>query len=161
MTYSITDLSKKFNLPASTIRYYEKIGLLENVEHVNSYRRVYNDSHIDRLNAIECFKKALLPPDEIRLFFTASVKTPINMKFAKRSTILVFCRFGHFYKIASTSSDLHHLGHLLSTKRAGLTIIRPPCSELKLFMSFYRHIVIYGGIQIISSLMLRFFGCMI
>ena len=70
MTYSITDLSKKFNLPASTIRYYEKIGLLENVEHANSYRRVYNDSHIDRLNAIECFKKALLPLDEIKRFFT-------------------------------------------------------------------------------------------
>ena len=70
MTYSISDLSKKFDLPASTIRYYEKIGLLENVEHANSYRRVYNDSHIDRLNAIECFKKALLPPDEIKRFFT-------------------------------------------------------------------------------------------
>lgn len=70
MTYSITDLSKKFNLPASTIRYYEKIGLLENVEHINSYRRVYNDSHVDRLNAIECFKKALLPLDEIKLFFS-------------------------------------------------------------------------------------------
>ena len=70
MTYSITDLSKKFDLPASTIRYYEKIGLLENVEHVNSYRRVYDDSHIDRLYAIECFKKALLPLDEIKRFFT-------------------------------------------------------------------------------------------
>ncbi len=70
MTYSITDLSKKFDLPASTIRYYEKIGLLENVEHANSYRRVYNDSHIDRLNAIECFKKALLPLDELKRFFT-------------------------------------------------------------------------------------------
>ncbi len=70
MTYSITDLSNKFDLPASTIRYYEKIGLLENVEHTNSYRRVYNDSHIDRLNAIECFKKALLPLDEIKRFFT-------------------------------------------------------------------------------------------
>jgi DNA-binding transcriptional MerR regulator len=69
MTYSITDLSKQFNLPASTIRYYEKIGLLENVEHVNS-RRIYNDAHIDRLNAIECFKKALLPLDEIKLFFS-------------------------------------------------------------------------------------------
>jgi DNA-binding transcriptional MerR regulator len=69
MTYSITDLSQKFNLPASTIRYYEKIGLLENVEHINSYRRVYNDAHVDRLNAIECFKKALLPLDEIKLFF--------------------------------------------------------------------------------------------
>ena len=69
MKYSITDLSKRFNLPASTIRYYEKIGLLENVEHINS-RRFYDDSHIDRLNAIECFKQALLPLDEIKLFFT-------------------------------------------------------------------------------------------
>ena len=70
MTYSITDLSKMFGLPASTIRYYEKIGLLENVEHENSYRRKYDQSHVDRLNAIECFKKALLPLDEIKLFFT-------------------------------------------------------------------------------------------
>ncbi len=70
MTYSISDLSKKFDLPASTIRYYEKIGLLKNVDHTRSNRRVYNDSHVDRLNAIECFKKALLPLDEIRLFFT-------------------------------------------------------------------------------------------
>ncbi|MCR4652853.1 MAG: hypothetical protein K5744_04075 [Eubacterium sp.] len=31
--------------------------MLENVEHANSYRRIYNDSHVDRLNAIECFKK--------------------------------------------------------------------------------------------------------
>ena len=70
MTYSITDLSKKFDLPASTIRYYEKIGLIENVEHINTYRRVYNDSHVERLYTIECLKKALLPLDEIRLFFT-------------------------------------------------------------------------------------------
>lgn len=69
MIYTISDLSKQFHLPASTIRYYEKIGLLENVEHVNS-RRFYNDAHIDRLSAIECFKQALLPLDEIKLFFT-------------------------------------------------------------------------------------------
>ena len=69
MTYSITELSKMFDLPASTIRYYEKIGLLENVQHANSYRRVYNNTHIDRLHAIECFKKALLPLNEIKLFF--------------------------------------------------------------------------------------------
>lgn len=59
-----------FNLPASTIRYYEKIGIIENVEHINSYRRIYNESHVERLNAIECFKKALLPLDEIKAFFT-------------------------------------------------------------------------------------------
>ncbi len=69
MTYSISDLSEMFNLPASTIRYYEKIGLLENVEHVNQYRRRYDETHVDRLNAIECFKKAMLPLDEIKTFF--------------------------------------------------------------------------------------------
>lgn len=70
MTYSITEISKMFQLPSSTIRYYEKIGLLENVEHLNSYRRIYNESHVDRLHAIECFKKALLPLEEIKAFFS-------------------------------------------------------------------------------------------
>lgn len=77
MTYTITDLSKKFKLPASTIRYYEKIGLLENVEHINS-RRVYNESHIDRLNAVECFKNALLPLEEIKLFFEYEKDMAVN-----------------------------------------------------------------------------------
>ncbi len=70
MNYSIRDLSKKFGMPTSTIRYYEKIGLLEDVEHENGYKRIYNDSHIVRLQAIDCFKKALLPLDEIKLFFS-------------------------------------------------------------------------------------------
>ena len=70
MSYTITELSKMFHLPTSTLRYYEKIGLLENVEHVNPYRRVFDESHAVRLNAIECFKKALLPLDEIKAFFT-------------------------------------------------------------------------------------------
>lgn len=67
--YSIKDMSEKFNLPASAIRYYEEIGLLENVEHKNGYHRIYDGSHVDRLNAIECFKKARLPLKEIKLFF--------------------------------------------------------------------------------------------
>ncbi len=69
MNYSISEISKIFDLPASTIRYYEKIGLLEHVEHVSPYKRVYNDSHINRLQAIACFKEALLPLDEIKTFF--------------------------------------------------------------------------------------------
>ena len=67
--YSIKDMSEKFNLPSSALRYYEEIGLLENVEHKNGYHRIYDESHVDRLNAIECFKKAGLPLKEIKLFF--------------------------------------------------------------------------------------------
>lgn len=67
--YSIKEMSQKFGLPASTIRYYEEIGILENVEHVNVYRRTYDDSHVDRLNVIECFKKTRLSLDSIKKFF--------------------------------------------------------------------------------------------
>ena len=79
MSYTITELSKTFHLPASTIRYYEKIGLLVNVEHVNSYRRVYDESHVDHLNAIECFKKVLLPLDEIKAFFSYDSEKILDM----------------------------------------------------------------------------------
>ena len=67
--YSIKEMSQMFNLPASTIRYYESIGLLENVQHKNGYHRIYDESHVHRLHAIECFKKALLPLEEIKQFF--------------------------------------------------------------------------------------------
>ncbi len=107
MTYSITDLSKKFDLPASTIRYYEKIGLLENVEHANSYRRIYNDSHIDRLNAIECFKKALLPLDEIKRFFTYEK----NMK-ANSEKILEMMKSQEIKTIESMEALQAGLDHL-------------------------------------------------
>ena len=56
MNYSITELSKIFNLPASTIRYYEN-RVVGKCRHINAYRRVYDDAHIDRLVAIECFKR--------------------------------------------------------------------------------------------------------
>ena len=67
--YTIKEMSEKFGLPASTIRYYEEIGLLENVIHRDKYHREYDENHVNRLSAIECFKKARLPLEEIKLFF--------------------------------------------------------------------------------------------
>lgn len=67
--YSIKDISEKFGLKSSTIRYYEEIGLLENVQHKDKYHRIYTDEHIDRLSAIECFKKAQLSLEDIKQFF--------------------------------------------------------------------------------------------
>lgn len=68
-TYKINDLAKKYNLKTSTIRYYEEIGLLENVEHVNDYHRVFTDEHVNRLGAIECFKQGRIPLEDIKRFF--------------------------------------------------------------------------------------------
>ena len=67
--YTIKDIATKFNIPASTIRYYEEIGLLENVEHKDGYHRKFDESHIERMDAIDCFKKSGLPLGDIKQFF--------------------------------------------------------------------------------------------
>ena len=44
--YTIRELSKMFDLPASTIRYYEDEGILTNVGRTSSGQRVFTDGHV-------------------------------------------------------------------------------------------------------------------
>ena len=67
--FSISDVSNQLHLPASTLRYYESIGLLENVGRAPSGKRIYHQCHLDRLYAIECFKAAGMSMAELQDFF--------------------------------------------------------------------------------------------
>jgi DNA-binding transcriptional MerR regulator len=69
MNYTIADISKKLNIPSSTLRYYEDLGLITDVKRSSSGHRVYEKKHIERLEAIECFKKAKMTMSEIQDFF--------------------------------------------------------------------------------------------
>lgn len=68
-TYSIKEVSQKFSLPASTLRYYEKVGLLENVRRDANGQRVYGEEHLERLDSIICFKNGGLPIAQICEFY--------------------------------------------------------------------------------------------
>lgn len=68
-TYTIKEISSLFNTPASTLRYYEDIGLLVNVHRTANNQRLYTDEHINRLNAISCFKNTGLPISKMQEFF--------------------------------------------------------------------------------------------
>lgn len=68
-TYTIKEMREKFNVPSSTLRYYEDMGLLPGVERTETNQRIYTDIHVDRLNAIHCFKRTGLPMAQIRDFF--------------------------------------------------------------------------------------------
>lgn len=69
-TYTIKEVSEKFNLPASTLRYYEEIGLITNVERTVSGKRIYRDMHINRLRTICCFKGTGLSIAQLQEFFS-------------------------------------------------------------------------------------------
>jgi len=68
-TYTIRDLSLKYNLPSSTLRYYEDMGLLTDVIHTEKGARIYTPQHIERLEGILCFKRTGLPIAKIQEYY--------------------------------------------------------------------------------------------
>lgn len=66
--YSIKEVADILGLPASTIRYYDKQGLLPFVERSDSGYRRFSESDIELLKLIECLKKTNMPIKDIRQF---------------------------------------------------------------------------------------------
>ncbi len=70
--YTIRELAERYQVQASTLRYYEEVGLLKAVVHNEKQQRVYSEEHIAALDAIQCFKQTGLPLGRIREFFEYS-----------------------------------------------------------------------------------------
>ncbi len=68
MSYTIKEVSEMFHIPTTTLRYYEKEGLLPSVERKASGYRVFSDDDLAMLRVIECLKKANMSLREIRTY---------------------------------------------------------------------------------------------
>lgn len=66
--YLIGEISKKFDLPVSTLRYYEKEGLLINIKRNSAGVREFDDEDVNSLAVIECLKKSGMPLKDIKQF---------------------------------------------------------------------------------------------
>lgn len=65
--YTIGEISNKFNLSISTIRYYDKEGLFPNVKRKNGIRQ-FDDNDVESILIIECLKKSGMQIKEIKQF---------------------------------------------------------------------------------------------
>ena len=65
--YTIGEISNKFNLSISTIRYYDKEGLFPNVKRKNGIRQ-FDDYDVESILIIECLKKSGMQIKEIKQF---------------------------------------------------------------------------------------------
>lgn len=65
--YTIGEVSKMFDLPVSTLRYYDKEGLFPNLERELGIRK-FSDTEIEVLRVIECLKTAGLEIKDIKQF---------------------------------------------------------------------------------------------
>lgn len=68
MFYTIGEMAEKVKVAPSTLRYYDKEGLLPFVERSSGGIRMFNEKDFMWLTTIECLKKTGLPIKEIKIF---------------------------------------------------------------------------------------------
>ena len=66
MVYTVGEMAKYLNIPASTLRYYDKQGLLPFVERSKAGIRMFQEKDYEWLKTIECLKKSGLTLSEIK-----------------------------------------------------------------------------------------------
>lgn len=67
MTYTIGEISKRFNISISTIRYYDKEGLLPDIKRENGIRK-FSEQDVETIFIIECLKKTNVELKDIKRF---------------------------------------------------------------------------------------------
>lgn len=68
ITYTIRQVSEQFQLPMSTLHYYEEVGLLTAIPR-KGQQRIYEQHHLNRIGAINCFKHTGMTIQQIQQFF--------------------------------------------------------------------------------------------
>jgi DNA-binding transcriptional MerR regulator len=72
-TYTIREVATLTGLPASTLRYYESIGLIRPVSRgASSGHRVYDETDLDQLTGVACLAAIGLSIDDMRAYVANS-----------------------------------------------------------------------------------------
>jgi DNA-binding transcriptional MerR regulator len=66
--YSIGEAAAKFNIPESTLRYYEKKGLLPRIGRDEAGRRLFSEDHMGLLGTVICLKNTNMPLNRIKQY---------------------------------------------------------------------------------------------
>ena len=73
--YTIGQVAEMFDLPISTLRYYDKQGLFPQLTRESGIRK-FSDNEIEALRVIECLKKSGLEIKDIKLFMEWCAEGP-------------------------------------------------------------------------------------
>ncbi|MDT2604058.1 MerR family transcriptional regulator [Enterococcus dongliensis] len=78
MMYSIAEVAEKFDISKNTLRYYERIGLLDLIGRDSKGIRFYTDDNLDEINKIVHLRKVGASISEIRIFLSDEKKPTIE-----------------------------------------------------------------------------------
>lgn len=74
MVYTVGGIAKLLGIPSSTLRYYDKEGLLPFVERSSGGIRMFQEKDFEWIKLIECLKKAGMPLKDIKTYIELLLK---------------------------------------------------------------------------------------
>lgn len=74
MFYTVGEMAKRLGVAPSTLRYYDKVGLLPFVERSNGGMRVFKDADFEWLQVISCLKKTGMQLADIKRFIEMAMQ---------------------------------------------------------------------------------------
>lgn len=74
MLYTVGEMAKLLDIPASTLRYYDKQGLLPFVKRSKGGIRMFQEKDYEWLKLIECLKKSGLTLNEIKDYISMAIR---------------------------------------------------------------------------------------
>lgn len=74
MLYTVGEMAKRLKVAPSTLRYYDKEGLLPFVERSNSGIRMFKDADFEWLQIINCLKKTGMQLSDIKKFIEMAME---------------------------------------------------------------------------------------
>ena len=114
-TYAPQEVAARTGFSLDTLRYYERIGLLDDVDRTSGGRRVYTDDHLDWLGILHCLRNSSMPVREMRHY--AELAREGDATEAQRLRILLDHRQRVLDRIAELQEALRVVDHKIEYYR--------------------------------------------
>lgn len=104
-TYSIGEVAEKFGLSVPTLRYYDKEGLIPNLNKNAAGVRRFTEENLSTLQIVECVKNAGMPIKEIKQF-----------KATSRYKNALICSYNYVYRFKNKCANYkkHSMSSILN-----------------------------------------------
>ena len=130
MNYSIGEVSRMFGLPQSTLRYYDKEGLLPFVERSGGGIRLFKDSDFEWLSITECMKQTGMPIKKIKLCMAGNSTLSERLNLIRRQQKVVHAQMA---QLQSTLDMLDYKEwYYLTAQQAGACAIHATLPEAEI-----------------------------
>lgn len=80
MTYTIKQVAEKLGVTVSTLRYYDKEGLLPFIDKKENGTRVFKDTDFEGLAIISCMKNSGVPIKDIKRYMDLCIEGDSTLK---------------------------------------------------------------------------------